>query len=700
MVLELDSLEVRFEVAQQALVAAAEAENRSRSWFRRLLRPSGTAAHEHMVQLRQRWEEVRSTSLELARHEMRLQEIFRENAQLDADETMEQAYQDLEDFDVLARALKRQADALADATELRAGHTGSRSVLDRIALPLIQALDDILGQREHLPAVAAYLEPARAELLALSAQAASYESDRSDNDQSEAIMLASEHHELLKQWDAVEQRIREITAEIIPLQRRKLKTADKGVTTDRLLDQAAEDRAGQRIRTMTAGSVDSFRELRASLGLGHGAETGPLQAAERVLELLEMGQQDFDQLRAEQAVDEVNHTGQTLAIFFLPILVALGTGWWAMSQVEAPLAYGRELTGDQPLAGFNVFGDPGMLPEEEPEYPDDPTQAESLDLEYIRDTMQRSIDFGSDNALLPSELTLTVAVVVADDYLDYQRYDPEFESNMNIDYWELVAGQHQLKLDVAGDFPEVLNSDTGDVEWGQAILPVWVLDEETFAIGYAMTGEMSSGADSRMGRYWFQATEPTRYGPNEDLNMPAGSAIAYDLFDLGRAMEYNHMQTANVEPSTVFWMTTLSVWTGLITVVILGAAVADSARRRVGNREARKQLKALSSKLNDLAIGLDMARLDLVAVLGGEESETGGSAEQSEHRLYEAGLVTAWREVEDLTSLPSKEQKGAAWDARVAQVHDLVEMLSTRSEDISARADDLLRSQRAISEFR
>lgn len=74
--------------------------------------------------------------------------------------------------------------------------------------------------------------------------------------------------------------------EIVFIQRRELKAADKGVTTDRLLDQAAEERAERRILTMTAGSVDSFRELRASLGLGHGAETGPLQAAERVLELL------------------------------------------------------------------------------------------------------------------------------------------------------------------------------------------------------------------------------------------------------------------------------------------------------------------------------------------------------------------------------------------------------------------------------
>lgn len=199
-VLELDSLEVRFEVARQALNVAAAAENQSRSWFRRLIIPNGTTANEHMTQLRQQWEEVRSMSLELARHEIRLQEIFRENAKLEADETMEQAYQELEDFDILSRALKRQADALADATELRAGHTGSRSVLDRIALPLIQALDDILSQREHLPAAAERLEPVRAELLALSLQAASYESDRPEGDDAEAVPLVTDHNDLLRQW--------------------------------------------------------------------------------------------------------------------------------------------------------------------------------------------------------------------------------------------------------------------------------------------------------------------------------------------------------------------------------------------------------------------------------------------------------------------------------------------------------------------
>lgn len=703
-VLELDSLEFRFDIAQEALQVQAGAELKSRPLLARLRGHQSTAADEHMTQLHTQWQDVRSMSLELARHETRLQRIFRENARLEAGETREQALKDLDDFDELSRALKRQADALADATELRAGHAGSRSVLDRIALPLIQALDDILRHREQLSEAVEALEQARAELLALSGQAASYEASEADgavsDGESEEVRLVRDHIELLEQWDGAEQRIRDATAQIITTLRRQLKAEDKGVTTDRLLNKAAGERAEQRILAMTAGRIDSFHELRASLGLGHGAETGPLQAAERVLELLEMGQRDYAQLRAEQAQEE-NHAAGTLVAILLPIAVAFGAGAWALSQAEAPQAYGRELTGDQPLAGLNVFGDPEQLPDEEdPRFPDEPTQAESLDLDLIRDTMQRSMDSDPHAALLPAELILTVAVVPADEYFEYQRYDPEFAGRMSIGYWDLIDGQHRLKLDVAEEFPEILDPVTGDIRIGQGILPVWVLDENTYAVGYAMTGEISSGADSRMGRYSFQATEPTRYGPNEDLHMLVGNTIAYDLFDLGRAMEYNHMETANVEPGSVFWMTTISVWTGQLTLMILGSAVADSARRRMGTKESRKQLEALDVQLNDLTLGLDMSRLDLVAVLGGEGSDTGGDAEASEQRLYEAGLVTAWREVEDLKTLPRKQQKGEDWDSRVTNVQQLVEMLSIRSEDISTRAGELLRSQRAISEFR
>lgn len=699
-VLELDSLEVRFEVAQEALRTDAGTHSRGAPRFGRVRRQSTTSADEHIALLHQQWQDVRSMSLELARYEDRLQRIFRGHAKLRPGETMEKALRDLEDFDELSRALKRQADAIADATELRAGHAGSRSVLDRIALPLIQALDEILSHRDLLPAAGKQLEQDRSDLLALSHQASSNQSLDSSETQaseaSEAARLVRDHLELLERWNAAEQRILQDAAEIVSTLRRELKAADKGVTTDRLLDKAASERAEQRILTMTAGAVDSFQELRASLGLGYGTETGPLHAAERVLELLDMGRKKAPQAEAE----EVSQVGQALGAVFIPILVALGTGWWAVSQVETPATFGRELTGDQPLAGLNVFGDPEQLPdEEELRFEDDPTQAESLDLEYIRQTMERSVEFGTNAALLPDELTLTIAVVPADGYLEYQRYDPDFDTRMNIDYWDLIDGQQQLKSDVAEEFPEVLDPETGDIRIGHAILPLWVLDEETYAIGYAMTGEISSGIESRMGRYSFQATEPRRYGPNEDLNVVAGSVVAYDLHDLGQAMEYNHMETANVEPRAIFWMTAVSVWTGLLTAMILGAAFAESARRRMGSRQARRQLQELSSQLNDIALDLDMTRLDLVAVLGGDQSTSSGYAEQSEQRLYEAGLVTAWREIEDLKTLPRKQQKGETWDSRVANVRELVRMLTTRSDDISARADALLRSQRSISEF-
>ncbi|MCT4574244.1 hypothetical protein N3930_45745, partial [Bacillus thuringiensis] len=75
-------------------------------------------------------------------------------------------------------------------------------------------------------------------------------------------------------------------------------------------------------------------------------------------------------------------------------------------------------------------------------------------------------------------------------------------------------------------------------------------------------------------------------------------------------------------------------------------------------------------------------------------SETGGQAEQADQRLYEMGLVTAWREVDALERLPRREQRGEAWEARVRHVQRLVETLSTRRADVSRRAEELLREQR------
>jgi hypothetical protein len=711
-VLELDSLQLRFELAKQAITDAAGADKPDESSFatwRRKRRRGGRPADEGLAAMEQEWADIRSTSLRLARQEERLQALFRDRGKPAVGDTMEDALKDLEAFDEDTEALQRKAAALADAAEVRMGHAGTRSVLDQLAFPLIQAVDDVLYRKDLLPEHGEPLVRVRAELLALSSQAASADTpETAPGEQEEARSLSGNHAELLKQWGAAEERLRTISVNLEDHLRGELRARGKSTEADRSVEDQAERRAEQRILSMTTGKTSTFQELRRTLGLGYGTRTGPLQAVESVLVLLDSLQRGVglgadDRASSEPGDGKQKSSGEKSAAvmgtagLLIPVLVALGLGWMAVAQLPSPKSYGKVLTGDQELQGLNIYGDASVLPPAEENLVDDVTQAESLDLDFIRERMQRSADCSPDQALFPEELTLTVAIVPADDYIEYRRDRGASDSRMVIDYWDAVEGHRQLKEDVAKEHPEVLDPETGDITRGQGILPVWVLDEDTYAIGYTLTGQISSGVDSRVGRYAFRATEPSRKGPHEDNNLLIGFSVAYDLSNLAEAMEYNHMESSNVDAKSVFWMTAISAWTGIMTLGVLGIAVRGALQARKGTQQVRSRLGGLRTELNNLAMGLDMTRLDLVAVLGGERSTTGGDAEASEQRLYEAGLVTAWRELDALESLPRKLQRGEEWTLRVNQVQELVEMLATRSQDISTRSEQWLRSQRRVA---
>ncbi|MGD6980175.1 hypothetical protein ACQCU5_11085 [Citricoccus zhacaiensis] len=72
---------------------------------------------------------------------------------------------DLEQFGTDTLDLQRRAESLAQAVEIRSGHAGSRSVLDRFAIPLLQSIDEVLVHHRVYPAGA--LEAHRAQLLAI-----------------------------------------------------------------------------------------------------------------------------------------------------------------------------------------------------------------------------------------------------------------------------------------------------------------------------------------------------------------------------------------------------------------------------------------------------------------------------------------------------------------------------------------------------
>lgn len=683
-VLELDVLELRFEAARAALADS----------------PSGGASDDDAVAaLESDWDRIRTDSLRLARREQELEHAWlggpapRGSSGQTVGETPD--WSDLEQFDQETAELQRRADALAAASELRAGHAGSGSVLDRLALPLLQSVDEVLAQRSRLARAAGEgtgesldrLRSARDELLALNQEAATIPARSGDDDGEEGARLVSEHADLLDRWEAAERRIVGACSSLggaLKAHRREGSPGKKELRRD------AEERVRRRVLASSGGATDSLAELRASLGLKHGAQGGPMWSAERVLAALE-----HTELAAEPATGGISEEGWQAVVatvgVILPVAAGLVSGWAAVDRADVNTAFGRTLEGDQPLAALDVHGDLGAVPEFEEPSDLRPSNQDSLTLEYVRESMARTVEFTEDTALLPDHLELHVALLPADDYISYSAR-PDHDYRIDIDYWDIVNAHARIKEEVGAEDPEALDPATGEVALGQGILPVWLLDEDTFAVGYTMTGEISSGVDSRLGAYSFRATDLIVSGAG-DFEITLGDQVANTMQDLGRAMEYNHQESVKVDTTSLFWLVAVSVWAGAQTLLMIGVAVAEAGRRGIGTRRVRRQLAGLRSRLDELALGLDLSRLDMVAVLGGD-SPTGGRAEQADQRLHEAALATAWREVQALERLPRREQRGEDWESRVAHVETLIDTLAARETDVAVRAEELLRTQR------
>ncbi|GAA1174459.1 hypothetical protein [Nesterenkonia xinjiangensis] len=681
-VLELDVLELRFETARAALSSAGDA-----------------VATDSLAALEADWDRIRQDSLRLARREQELEYAWlggpapRESSGEPVDGAP--AWSDLEQFEEQTAQLQRRADALAAASELRAGHAGSGSVLDRLALPLLQSVDEVLTQRSRLVGIAGdgtgetldRLRSARDELLALNQEAATIPARSGGDDGDDGARLVAEHADLLERWEAAERRIVGACTALSGA----LKTHRReGHPGRKALRRAAEERVRRRVQASSAGATDSLDELRATLGLKHGAAGGPMWSAERVLAAVA-----HTDLSAGPSTGGISEEGWQAVVatvgVILPVAAGLLTGWAAVERADVNTAFGRSLQGDQPLAALDVVGDPGAVPEFEEPSDLRPSNQDSLTLEYVRESMARTVEFDEDAALLPDHLELHVALLPADDYISYTpRADHDYR--IDIDYWDIVDAHARIKEEVGAEDPEVIDPATGEVALGHGILPVWLLDEATFAVGYTMTGEISSGVDSRLGTYSFRATDLLVSGTG-DFEITLGDQVANTLQDLGRAMEYNHQESVKVDTTSLFWLVAVAVWTGAQTLLMIGVAVVEAGRRGIGTRRVRRQLAGLRGRLDDLALGLDLSRLDMVAVLGAD-SATDGRAEQADQRLHEAGLVTAWREVQALERLPRREQRGADWESRVTHVEKLIDTLAARETDVATRAEELLRTQR------
>lgn len=642
------------------------------------------------AQLTGDWSKIREESLELAHEEQVLaRHLLDPHAPVHERGAPDEPI-DLSRFDIRAAALRRRADALVAASSLRVGHATGGTVLGQIALSATLGIDEVLQRRDLISDEESdALGRQRSALLALVREA---ETDFGAKDGPDVVVR---HNDLMARWRAAESRL---AATLERVERRLKKRVPRGVTSH-VAAGVLDERLRDRVRIATGGRTETLDELRASLDLTPRKRQPPGVFAERILlvgEAIDEAERGVTPARTVRPGIRVDRTAPDftpLAVVGLPLVVALIAGFAATSAAEAGDAtYGRTLVGDQPLAALELVGDPSLLPPySDPTLADrEPPNIETLSLAFVRDAMESNARY-SDAALLPEKIELVVALLPMDDYVTVRPHESA-ENSVQLDFRELLSVYARIKSEVAAEVPDAIDAETGEVRPGRAVLPLWIREDGSYGVGLPLTGTLSTGVDSRLGAYFFNAAEPTLWNrPGEESTIPAGWLVASQMSDLGRELEYNNLRAAGLSGGALFWTVALATWTGAQALAMIGWSIAQLILRNAGSRRARRELQALREKLNALALGLDLSRLDAVAVLGSTDGHRGKAAE-ADQQLYETVLFTAWREVQALEALPRREQRGPAWLARVERMRTTIEALTERDAAVSDRALTLVRS--------
>lgn len=672
-VLELDLLEAHFRIADAELESVSG-------------RAARNAAKDVRTTLKADWSAIRRVSLKLAHAEQILTRELLDPRALVHERGKPSKPMSLAEFTAGTDALQRRADALAASSSLRVGHAAGGTILGRVALPSTQAVEEVLRHRSALPRrEAENLAKQRRALLALVQEGASSFGTESGPE------VIVRHADLMQRWQRTEKLL---TGALVKAERALQKRRKYGAGLN-VTDQDVTDRERERVRVTTGGQMDTLDDLRASLGISSRGSRAPSWHAERLLLQLQSPEASRGRLGPSDVATTRAPSISGTSVVILPIIVALISGWIAVATAEeANKTYGRTLVGDEPLAALDIAGDLSLIPEYAvpPRNEDEPTNAETLTLESVREQMERNARYG-DHALLPERVELIVALLPLDEYVSARPREGA-GYRIEIDYLDLLDAYPRIKRLAATVQPAAIDAITGDVRPGYAVLPLWLGADGSYGAGLPLTGELSTGVDSRLGAYDFRATEPSMYNiPGEDWTLPVGAVVASTMSDLGRQMEYNNQQTSTIPPATLFWTVAIAAWTGAQTLMLTGLALTQALRRTTATRQARRQLGELREKLNQLAIGLDLSQLDAVAVLGADDGHDGKAAE-ADQQLYETVLLTAWREVQELEELPRRMQRGTEWSAQVARMRRVIDSLSERDSDVAEQALALIRSER------
>jgi len=533
------------------------------------------------------WRELHRLSTEAAREEQGLVEaVFSVKRALGA-----KTGQRLTRFEADCRRLTELADGLLGAGSVHASLAGTGSTFDRLSQPLNAAANQLLIRLESAPGrmvAAGQIEKLRGDLGALLTAA-------NESDGSQAA---------IGRWSEAEQRLASTAAALA----RRLRRYPHG----RL--RPIQPQGGQ------------LRQLRESLGL---EANGKQQALQRLGEANELARAILG--------DVPSFDGQAPRRARAPRAVAL----WSRVRKAGVLLSGtaKRASGDEPqarsrwtrlgvvvaavLAALIIAGiivDPMTR---RPEIIDGgDTSKLQLEIDGNRELLAESQlpRYIDADFTVPQHVTL--ALRDAEAYLQFQ---PDRER-------ELVPRNIPDTLwRIKSEFPDELDPHTGELASGRAILPVMFFDDGEVGLLGIATGEVALGDYS-----WGQLNRWI-YG-NIDKSKYAEITVANALQDYAEGLQRNEQARQDAPLALLYWLLVililLTAYNAIAVVRYLASATRTLGRWGRGGRA----LRAAHRQLERLALGLDDAQLNAVAVLGAAPA---GKADEAGPRRYQRGAAMA-----------------------------------------------------------
>lgn len=530
-------------------------------------------------------------------------------------------------FEVKSRRLAASADALMGAGAVLGGQRGSERTFDRLAAPMAFATRELLARLRTAPAGSVppqhmeRLETALALLLGAGSR----------NQKSTSAVDA---------WKKAEQELERCAISMRRTLRRQLK---------------GPARAQRRAR-------EDLSSLRVGVGL-------PANGAQKVLDALDGANDTARALfgpmpgsaedqqepaaplrrRATRVPRLKRRTVWVVSGLFIALPSLIAGGLVTESATVQPQ---WTLQGSQSLRSLTLDGDNRGI-------------TEAGIRKYLDDKFTEPVD-------------VTVAVRDAEDYLKVaspRGADVEF-STPELDPTVLVDALWRIK----GELPELTDQTTGELLPGNAVIPLWVFDDDSATSPTPITAAVARGDISRLGDSTWE------YG-SIYVSSYRESTVATEIERLSRGLQGNGYFEPDVNGTLLFWLLTSTFALALITLGQL-FIFGRSIMLRLGSfgRNASR-VRRVRHDLEALALDLDDSRLNTVAVLGAGPAASSAEADQ---RIFERALAMAWRMAEELGASPWSQRHGAAYVAQIDKLEGLVARLGIRDADAARRTRELL----------